>query len=472
MSIADVAASAVKSITKYNAKKLRKKRSAPQISVHNKKYISGEKYNVGFSSCEVMPDDLNTETYWIAGHGPGKKIEGVHDPITVSAMWIGCSDNGGILMVSADIIGLTRIEVAKVRDMLSDFSKKTNCKGINICSTHNHAGFDTVGYWGKLPKTGKNPGYMDKLLNSIVNVCEKAYENRTEGDLYVGSIHVPEAQFDKRLPVVLHDVLTRIRFVPDNGSNETWFLNYAAHPNTLGGSNRHISADYPYYLRETIYKNKNVNVLFGIGAIGAVDPGDFCEDKEERTRLQGECLGNAAMAIDNDKKLDCEISLIRQPYYCPVDNGVLAFLAMLNVMSSKRYPCDKGELGLALKSEITYMNIGGQKILLLPGESFPETVYGGYASAEESATGKPADINPTPLVDIAGDKDLLVFGVTNDMTGYVVAPNDFILHKTQAYLSNGHDRFERSHYHETNSLGYLSAQTIADVFEAVVKRMD
>ena len=471
MSIADLAASAVKAISKASAKKLSKKGSAPEIAKHNIYNFSGEKYCVGFSSCEVMPDDLDTNTYWIAGHGPGKKIEGVHDPITVNAMWIGCGENGGIMMISADIIGLTRVEVAKVRDMFSSYSKSINCKSLNICCTHNHAGFDTVGYWGKLPKTGKNPSYMDKLLNSIVKVAKEAHENRKPGELYIGTVNVPEAQFDKREPVVLHDVLTRIRFVPDDGTNETWFLNFAAHPNTLGGSNLKVSADYPYYLRKTIHEQKNVNILFGIGAIGAVDPGNFCEDKWERTRLQGECLGNAALAINNDKKLDCEISVLRQPYYCPVDNGVLAFLAMLKVMSSKRYPFKKGDLGLALKSEMTYIKLGQQKILLLPGESFPETVYGGYADAEASATGKGPEINPTPLVDIAGDKELLVFGVTNDMTGYVVAPNDFILHKTQAYLSNGRDRFDRSHYHETNSLGFNSAQTIADVFAEVVSRM-
>lgn len=471
MSIADFAASAVKAISKSSAKRLKKKVSATPIAKHNIYKFEADRYNVGFSKCEVMPDDLNTNTYWIAGHGPGKKIEGVHDPITVSAMWIGCGDNGGIMMISADIVGLTRVEVAKVRDMFSSYSKKINCKSLNICCTHNHAGFDTVGYWGKLPKTGKNPGYMDKLLKSIIKVAKEAYENRKTGDLFIGTTHVPEAQFDKREPVVLHDVLSRIRFVPDDGSNETWFLNFAAHPNTLGGGNRKVSADYPYYLRKTIYENKDVNVLFGIGAIGAVDPGDFCEDKEERTRLQGECLGKAALAIDNDEKLDCNIQVLRQPYYCPVDNGVLAFLAMLKVMSSKRYPCNKGELGLALKSEMTYIKLGSQKILLLPGESFPETVYGGYADAATSATGKGPEINPTPLVDIAEDKNLLVFGVTNDMTGYVVAPNDFTLHKTQAYLSNGHDVFNRSHYHETNSLGYLSAQTIADTFADICSRM-
>ncbi len=471
MSIADLAASAVKAISKSSAKKLKRKMKVHEISKHKVHSFTGEKFKVGFSSCEVMPDDMNEKTYFIAGHGPGKPIEGVHDPITVSAMWLGCGDNGGIMMISADIIGLTRVEVAKVRDMFSDYSKKINCKSLNICCTHNHAGFDTVGYWGKLPKTGKNPAYMDKLLNSIVRVSKEAYENRTEGNLYIGTTHVPEAQLDRREPIVLHDVLTRIRFVPDNGSDETWFLNFAAHPNTLGGGNRNVSADYPYYLRETIHAQKNVNILFGIGAIGAVDPGDFCEDKEERTRLQGECLGKAALSIDNDEKVECRIDVLRQPFYYPVDNGVLAFLALLKVMSSKRYPCEKGDLGLALKSEMTYMKLGKQKILLLPGESFPETVYGGYDTAEKSATGKGPEINPTPLVEICKDENLLVFGVTNDMTGYVVAPNDFTLHKTQAYLSNGRDRFDRSHYHETNSLGYNASQTLADNFALMVDIM-
>ncbi len=471
MSIADLAASAVKAVSKKSAKSLKRKMTAPEIATHNVYKFESEKYSVGFACRAVMPDDMDKKVYWIAGHGPGKKIEGVHDPITVSAMWIGCGDNGGIMMISADIIGLTRVEVAKVRDMFSDYSKKIGCKSLNICCTHNHAGFDTVGYWGKLPKTGKDPSYMNNLLNSIVEISIEAYENRQTGDLFIGTLNVPEAQFDKREPIVLHDVLTRLRFVPDNGSKETWFLNYAAHPNTLGGSNRHVSADYPYYLRKTIYENKDVNVLFGIGAIGAVDPGDFCEDKEERTRLQGECLGNAALRIENDEKLDCKISVLRQPFYFPVDNGVLAFLAMLNVMSSKRYPCEKGDLGLALKSEMTYIKIGKQKILLLPGESFPETVYGGYDTAEKSATGNGPEINPTPLVKIAKDENLLVFGVTNDMTGYVVPPNDFTLHKTQAYLSNGRDRFDRSHYHETNSLGFNASKTIADNFEYMVKTM-
>ncbi len=472
MPIADFAASALRTVSKHNAKKLKRKRTTPPITDHIIKNVKGDKYKVGFASRDVMPDDFGTTVHWVAGHGPGHKAEGIHDPITVSAVWIGCGDNGGFIMVSADCIGITNSEVDKIRDSLSDFSKKSNCKSINICCTHNHAGFDTVGYWGKLPKTGKNNAYMDKLLFAISEICKAAYYNRKDGDIYIGSAHVPEAQMKKRPPEVLHDVLTRIRFVPDDGGAETWFLNYAAHPNTLGGANRQISADYPYYLRKTIKREKDVNILFGVGAIGAVDPGNFCEDKTERTKLQGECLGKAALSISDDEKLECEFTVLRQPFYIPVDNSVLAFLASLKIMSSKRYPFDKGELGLALKTEMTYIELGKQKILLLPGENFPETVYGGYLSAQDSSTGDSPDINPEPLVSIAKDDNLLVFGVSNDMTGYVVPPNDFILNRTQPYLSNGNDRFGISHYHETNSLGILAQQTIADVFRHITERMN
>jgi hypothetical protein len=61
-----------------------------------------------------------------------------------------------------------------------------------------------------------------------------------------------------------------------------------------------------------------------------------------------------------------------------------------------------------------------------------------------------------------GDKELLVYCVANDMTGYCVAPNDYILHETQAYIEQGRDVFDRRHYHETNSLGYLTNEAIAE----------
>jgi hypothetical protein len=165
------------------------------------------------------------------------------------------------------------------------------------------------------------------------------------------------------------------------------------------------------------------------------------------------------------------MTVLCQKYYAPVDNGLLALMVTIGACSAQRYPCDRGDLGIALQTEITYIKIDDLQILLLPGEPFTEVVYGGAVSAEESATGKGPEINPPALVDVVGDKDLVVFCVTNDMTGYCVVPNDYILHETQPYIEQGTDVKGRRHYHETNSLGYLTNQVIVEVVEDIMSRV-
>ena len=478
MGFNELAATTVRKLGRSAVKKLRRKgmsAASHPLPQARPVTLTGKQYVCGFAGREVMPADIHAKKYWVAGHGMAHRMEGVHDPITVSAMWVGADEAGGYVHLGADVIGLTNFELNLVRTALADFIAASRCAGVFVSCTHTHGGFDTIGYWGQLTrlKSGKDPDYMQLLLKSLEEAAREAYANRKPGKLYRGTAHVPEAQHDKREPVVLHDVLTRFRFVPDDGSNETWFLNFAAHPNTLGGSNRDCSADYPYWLRKTITEAKPVNVLYGVGAIGAVDPGVFdCEDDLPlRTQKQGECLGRAALAIDNDEELEPRIVVLHHPYYSPVDNGLLALMASINAVSSQRYAYDKGDLGLALLTEMDYIRLGKQQILLFPGEPFPEVVYGGAAPADQSATGQGTDINPAPIIDVVGDPDLLVYGVSNDMTGYVVPPNDYILHKTQPYIEQGRDVFDRRHYHETNSLGYLTNETYVENVKAILNEL-
>ncbi|MBR3439666.1 MAG: hypothetical protein IKH13_09225, partial [Clostridia bacterium] len=195
------------------------------------------------------------------------------------------------------------------------------------------------------------------------------------------------------------------------------------------------------------------------------------DDNLNCVKMQGRMLCEYSQKVEDETQLEPKIRLINQPFYMPVDNNVLTLLATRGVMSFKAYPAspDESELGIKMETEMTYLTLGSQKILCLPGENFVSTVYGAYNPAETSATGKGPEINPEPLAVTAGDDSMITFGVTNDMTGYVVPPNDFILNPTQPYLNGYRDRFDKNHYHETNSMGPKSQKVIADTFSKVLK---
>lgn len=474
MDVLDLATKALDGFIHIGTKRLNKKGKAPVLPDVEPTVIKNEEEDTficGFANAEVMPADIAAKKYYLAGYKMNNRVTGVLDPTTVSAMWLGCKEGEGILLLCADVVGLTGHDVNEVRASLAAFCEEKGCKNISISCSHSHASIDTVGYWGQLPKTGRDMSYQKQLFAALKKVAIEAWENRTVGKLYWGDVHVPEAIEDHREPIFCNDKLTRLRFVPADGSTETWFLNYSAHPNTMGGSNSLVSADYPCYMRRRINETKRVNCLFSVGAIAAVDIAPVAEDRTERTMLGGQMLGDAAWKIDNDQLLKSEITVVRQPYYAPVDNFLLALMPAIGAVTSDKAPCSQGNLGMALVTEMTYLKIGSMQILMLPGEAFPEIVYGGFADAEHSATGLSPEINSTPLAEIAQDENLVLFGVTNDMTGYMVAKNDFILHPTQAYVSTYRDRFDRNHYHETNSLGYLTTDVIAKVFTGIMNRV-
>lgn len=478
MDIMDLASKGIVKITNNFGKKVQKTATAYPIPDVKPTVISGNTFRAGFARDEIMPDLSLDRTYWIAGHGSGHKMEGILSPVYIHAMWLDCGNDEGIIWISADIVGLTNIEVNKIRAMILARPEMKNCKAVNFSCTHSHSGIDTLGYWGKanlvsIPSDGKVPEYMEMLFKKAVKVSVEAYNNRKEGKLYTGRVGIENGlSTGRRLPE-RHEVLTRLRFTPADGSDEIWVMNIGAHPNSLGGGNRMLSGEYPYFMREQIKAEKGADVIFGIGAIGGMDAKDFGhKDRVEEIKCQAKYYAEKSFEIDNDKELSSEIRFITQQFYLPVDNNVLTLLAMRGTMSFKAFPSNISATGIAMKTEITYMTIGSQKILLLPGENFVSTVYGGYMDAENSTTGMSPAINAAPLADIAGDHEMIAFGVTNDMTGYCVPANDFVLHPTQPYLNSTRDRFDENHYHETNSMGPNTHKIIAETLEKVVKNFN
>ena len=133
MGINEIAAVAVRKIGIAAGKKMRRKGiKADPLPKTEPTIIKGDSFVSGYAVKEVMPKSITEKKYWIAGHGMGNVIEKIHDPITVSAMWIGADDNGGYIHISADIIGLTNFELNIVRERLKDLIAESKCAGVFV----------------------------------------------------------------------------------------------------------------------------------------------------------------------------------------------------------------------------------------------------------------------------------------------------------------------------------------------------
>ncbi len=478
MDFSKLASSALKGITKIG--RYGYTEPIPESEFNYTEKAEAKYFTAGFGKAVMLPDDIKTKKYYIAGYGENNPAKGVIDPQYAHALWLDDnSGKGGHLFVSLDIVGLLNKDVNALKKALGEFKEITGCQTITIMSTHNHAGIDTMGIWGKLPHTGKDRKFMTIMFNAVITAAGAAYRDRRVGKLYLGRVEVPDMQEDIRTPVVYSKTLTRLRFVPNDGSREIYFLNFASHSESLQGCNSLVSADFPCYLREKIRNETGAETIYGVGAIGGMISMEI-EDEDrlrkenrllESTRNIGYKLADYALSIKKEKKLEPRISFIKQEFYVPVENPVLTIACQIGLLNADAYKIPYSDKK-ALKSEISYFEIDELKILMIPCELFPELAYGGYLSEDESAEGLSPDINPEPLTRIADDDDLLIFGLANDELGYVLPPNDFMLNEDTPYLDRAIDRFGRRHYEETNSMGPETAEIIAENFRILMNKVN
>ncbi len=472
---------AVKGYVKYYGKKNYKKSVlAPELARGSFDYGKGQPadhYTVGFGKAEMTPPDIGQKTYYMAGYGSNKPITGVMDPLFAHAVWLDDnSGRGGILMISVDCVGLLNKDINAMRASLTGFSRTANCRAIHICSTHTHAGIDTMGIYGKLPKSGKDPDFMRIVFAAVKEAALSAYRERKAGALFFGQTEVEGLQKDIREPKVFSKTMTRFRFVPADGSRETYIINFAAHAEMLDWGNTLVSPDYPCYLRKRIREKTGAETIFFQGAIGGmITLEEIHEDPVETTHELGEKLGDYALSIQDERELKPDISILRQEVYFPAHNPILFLAGRFGILNVDIYARPDNYYNVSLKSELNYIEIDGVKCLLIPGELFPELLLGGYLPDHISGTGRGPETNPVPLARIAQDDNLLIFGLANDELGYILPPNDFLLHPTTPYIEDlPADRTGKKHYEETNSLGIKTAPIIADTFTEMmrtVKRM-
>lgn len=347
--------------------------SAISEALCQREYISkapkGAVWKLGYSQKSIIPEDISTKKYCIAGNTrlPANYAAGVLDDIRVRT--IALDDNSGrgsVVLCSVDCIGLSNKNINKIRARLSGFSEENNVSYINISSTHTHSAIDTMGIWGELITVIKNNRrylkkgegqlldscdneYMEFLFDRISQSIKEAFSDMEQGKLYESYMGKSSMQgiddassladrglygyvWDRREPYDCSTQLLRLRFVPDDKTKkETILLNFGAHPyiNSMKernqGDGNLISGDFVYNLGEFFERN-NYNFIFFNGAVAAVYPTRLYSnrvDLKTQAKAVGEEIGRISLAMTMDNA-EIHSNPVVEPRTYEIQSGIFS----------------------------------------------------------------------------------------------------------------------------------------------------
>jgi len=404
---------------------------------------------------------------WIAGFSNKRPANGIHDDLWARTMVI---DDGRsrIAMTSIDAIGFMNDDIIDVRELISESSDITYSV---ISSTHTHEAPDLLGLWGdSYLKSGVNDEYLEYVKKQSARSIDEAAANLKSAYFKFG-INESDALTvvgDSRDPQVFDPAVRIIQaFSVEDSTTLGTLIGWADHPETLWSDNLLISSDFPHFVREGIENGIYIEdslVFEGIGgtavyfngAIGGLmttKPSfevediftgqKYLEPTFAKTKAQGDYLAYLSlMALDSSDHYEKEASLaIRaKTVYLDFKNPLFRLGALLGVL-------DRGMTGwMRVRSEVAAFSFGPAHFITVPGEIYPEIVNGGVESPE----GQDFEIDPQeipPLRDFMKGEYKFVFGMANDMIGYIIPKSQW---DTEApYTYHRHD----APYGEVNSLG-------------------
>ena len=447
-------------------------------------------WSIGYAERNLVPKDIGTKTYYMAGYSNNKPIKGVHDPIWVRCISLDAGAGQKIVLASLDVVGFPYSRVLSVRQRLEDWSKENNVT-VQVFSTHSHASIDTMGMWGPLGKSGCDKTWMESLENSIIEAAMEALAHAVPGQLSFGQIMAPGMVVDKSPPQVPNEQISVFRFQPENENiKPVWLMHFSCHPEALEDVNTFLSSDFVHAARETIEKTENCHALYINGAVGSMQTVPELRDENgvktvayEAIYKFGRELGEIALKINNWQNVAPFLSLRTEAVTVPIYNPLFILFQTMKVIDARpvggEYSCDPKLLEIAQKSpdnphlpttsvEVAYMKIGKDiGIVYVPGELAPELANGAYLPPERC--NNPGLTPEKPLFEIMPDKIKLVFGLANDEIGYILPRNDYFISPTQPWIDRGVDRFGYRHYPETNSTGPDIANIVSEALERLVK---
>ncbi len=420
---------------------------------------------VGFGKADITPD-LDRHVAWMAGYRNDLRATGVHDPLWARAVVLR-DGSTMIAMVSVDLIGLQREAVLEARARLPEYDH------VLVSSTHTHEGPDVIGLWGPSPaESGVDPAYVEFVVEQVVAAVRSAESTLAPARAEYGTAEARALILDSRLPTVRDSILRAVRFTSPDGEPLGLLLQFSNHPESLGPDNPLITADFPYYTIAALEDRYGVPVAYFSGAVGGLmtNPPEFAAPDgtvlASGTFEFAEAYGEAVAAVFDDALAGAEpialspIVTSAAPVLIPMTNPGYRLGRALGVLTRDAFtwtgrpdsagspvPAEQTEGDIAIETEVAYLRLGDLHIAGIPGEVYPELIYGAYQSpAEPNADFPKAPTEPT-LVGMLPASTFMIFGLANDEVGYIIPKRQWDEVAPFAYDIDG------GQYGERNSVG-------------------
>ena len=441
---------------------------------------------VGFSEVDITPALGEERPVWIAGYGHGRRATAVHDPIMARCAVLSDGANT-FALVGADLVGLQLPEVDAVR------AKLTGIDRVIIGSSHNHEGPDVIGIWGRTPvKRGVDDAYLAEVVEKIAKCVMDAEAALRPVDAHFGTADDATLLGDSRLPKAYDPTLRVLRFTrPGEAKASGLIVQWNCHPEAMGPRNTQLTADFPWATVAALQKEHGCPVVYLTGAVGGLmaPPDNRIRDaagkvlKEgdwEYMRLYGEAV--AALAEEAIKAAQ-PVTLTpfksrRRDIYLPVRNPYYRAAFTAGALERDGYvdagdPAVRGKpfkitdtfKKMAIRTEMNVLRLGELDVIGIPGEIYPELVYGEFQEPADPAADFPDAPLEKTVAQIFPQRKWMLIGLANDEVGYIIPKRQWDKEKPYAYGRG------KSQYGELNSCSPDAApilmaalgQTVADL---------
>jgi hypothetical protein len=452
----------------------------------------------GFAEADITPDVAADKPVWLAGYGFGRRATGVHDPLMARCLVLKNGDEK-IALVSVDLVGLQYPATKEIRSRLPDF------RYVMVSSTHNHEGPDVIGIWGRNALSrGVDDAYIELVVRRVVEGVKQAEKSLAHVTAAYGTAEDESLLNDSRLPIVKDGILRVLRFDAPRGAGASAakhgdqgespaprgiLVQWNCHPEALGSKNTLVTADFPWATVAALKKKYGCPIVYMTGTVGGLlapprggrikdaagkelHEGDF-----EYARIYGEEVAAlAARAVDAATPIELSPFVISwRPIAVPVANPLYRAARVAGILKRDGHifqedferlgelvTQDNLEQPTAVESEVAYLRLGELHVACIPGEIYPELVYGKYQEPVDPGADFPdAPLEPSVASLMPGPKWML-FGLANDEVGYIIPRRQWDKQPPYAYGR------QQPQYGEINSCG---AEVAPIIMEALKRRV-